>query len=294
VGGKVGPDITGSNRADLEYLLSNILDPSAVMAKEYKPTILTTTDGRTLSGIVKQEDKQAVVLVTANETLTVPRSEIDNRRLDDKSMMPDDLLKPLSDAEVRALVAYLRGPGQVPLQATADNVKDFFNGRDLSGWDGDPKVWSVEKGEIVGRGVGLKRDAFLRSDLLVGDFRLTFQVKVSPSGGQADVLFRAEGLPDGGAKGYRVGLGNGAWGQLSEEAGRGLLASKAGEPPIKAGEWTRYEIVATGNRIRTAINGTPWFDLSDADGARRGIIALHLSGGVEEIRFKNVQLELLK
>jgi putative membrane-bound dehydrogenase-like protein len=293
-GGKVGPDITGSNRADLDYLLSNILDPSAVMAKEYQTTIITTADGRTLSGIVKQEDKQAVVLVTANETLTVPRGEIDSRRLDDKSMMPDDLLKPLSDAEVRALVAYLRGPGQVPLLATADNIKDFFNGRDLSGWDGDSKVWSVEKGEIVGKGTGLKRAAFLRSDLLVGDFRLTFQVKVSPSGGQAGVLFRADGLPDGGAKGYRVGLGNGAWGQLSEEAGRGLLASKAGEPPVKAGQWNRYEIVATGNRIRTAINGTPWFDLADVDGARRGIIALQLSASAGDVRFKDLRLEFGK
>ncbi len=291
-GGKVGPDITGSNRADLDYLLSNVLDPSAVMAKEYQTTIITTADGRTLSGIVKQEDKQAVVLVTANETLTVPRGEIDNRRLDDKSMMPDDLLKPLSDTEVRALVAYLRGPGQVPLLATAENVKDFFNGRDLSGWDGDPKVWSVQNGEIVGRGTGLKRAAFLRSGMLVGDFRLTFQVKVSPSGGQAGVLFRAEGLPDGGAKGYRAGLGNGAWGQLTEEAGRGLLASKAGEPPVKAGEWNRYEIVATGNRIRTSINGTPWFDLTDTDGARRGIITLQVPPSTGELRLKELLLEI--
>jgi putative membrane-bound dehydrogenase-like protein len=294
VGGKVGPDITGSNRADLDYLLSNILDPSAVMAKEYLTTVVTTTDGRILSGIVKQQDKRAVVLVTANETLTLPRDEIDKLQPSDKSMMPDDLLKALSDTEVRALVAYLRGPGQVPLLATADNVKDFFNARDLTGWDGDPKVWTVEKGEIVAKATGPKRAAFLRSGVLLGDFRLTFQVKVSPSGGQAGVLFRAEGLPGGGAKGYRVGLGNAAWGQLSEEGGRGLLASKAGEPPVKAEEWNRYEIVASGNRIRTAINGTPWFDLTDADGARRGILAFQCAEGAGEVRVKNLRLELLK
>jgi putative heme-binding domain-containing protein len=294
VGGKVGPDITGSNRADLEYLLSNILDPSAVMAKEYQTTVVTTTDGRILSGIVKQQDRRAVVLVTANETLTLPRDEIDNLRLDDKSMMPDDLLKPLSTAEVRALVAYLRSPTQVPLLATAENVKDFYSGRDLSGWDGDPKVWSVQKGEIVGKGAGLKRDAFLRSHFLVGDFRLTFRVKLVPADGKSGVLFRAEGLPDGGVKGYRASLGNGAWGQLSEEPGRGPLASKAGPPPVKAGEWVRYEVVAAGNRIRTAINGTPWFDLTDADGARRGIIALQLPAGTGEVRFKELQLGLLK
>ena len=56
----------------------------------------------------------------------------------------------------------------------------------------------MQKGEIVGKGAGLKRDAFLRSQLLVGDFRLTFEVKVVPPGSGAGALFQAEGLPDGG------------------------------------------------------------------------------------------------
>jgi putative membrane-bound dehydrogenase-like protein len=293
-GGKVGPDITGSNRADLDYLLSNILDPSAVMAKEYQTTVVTTTDGRILSGIVRRQDKRAIVLVTATETLTLPRDEIDRMRPDNKSMMPDDLLKRLSDAEVRALAAYLRGPAQVPLPATADNVKDFFTGRDLAGWDGDPAVWSVHKGEIVGKGASLKRDAFLRSQLLVGDFRLTFAVKVVPAGGSAGVLFRAEGLPDGGVRGYRAGLGN-DWLELRELQGRGLLASiKTGDPLPDARGWSRYEIVAKGDRVRTFLNGAPWFDLTDPDGARRGIIAFQLPAGTGEVRLKELRLELGK
>ncbi len=48
-GGKVGPDLTGSNRTNLDYLLSNIVDPSAVMAKEYQPTIVLTSDGRVIT-----------------------------------------------------------------------------------------------------------------------------------------------------------------------------------------------------------------------------------------------------
>src|SRR5690606_37585607 len=55
-GGNVGPELTGSNRANLEYLLSNVLDPSAVMAKEYQPTVIAMTDGRVITGIVKGED----------------------------------------------------------------------------------------------------------------------------------------------------------------------------------------------------------------------------------------------
>ncbi|HYT92715.1 MAG TPA: PVC-type heme-binding CxxCH protein, partial [Gemmataceae bacterium] len=288
VGGKVGPDITGSNRADLDYLLSNILDPSAVMAKEYMTTIVTMTDGRVLSGIVKQQNPRTVTIVTANETLTLPRDEIESQRPSDKSMMPDDLLKPLSDSEVRALVSYLTGPSQVPLPATADNVKDFFNGRDLAGWDGNPAVWRVEKGELLGKAA--KQDEFLRSQLLVGDFRLTFQVKLTAA--RAGVLFRAEGLPDGGARGYRVGAGDGAWGELHEDQGRGLLATQSKGPAIDSSVWNRYEVVVVGDRIRTFINGVPWLDVRDGAGARRGIIALRLPAGAGEVRFKEFRLEL--
>ena len=78
-------------------------------------------------------------------------------------MMPDDLLKPLTEHEVRSLIAYLQSPTQVPMLATADNAKDFFNGKDLTGWDGDPKLWSVENGEIVGKSPGIKKNEFLKS-----------------------------------------------------------------------------------------------------------------------------------
>jgi hypothetical protein len=69
---------------------------------------------------------------------------------------------------------------------------------------------------------------------------------------------------------------------------------KAGPPPVEAGEWNRYEVAVTGNRIQTTSNGTPWFDLADADGARRGIIALQLPAGTAEVCFKDLRLELVK
>ena len=139
-GGKVGPELTGSNRANLDYVLSNVLDSSALVGKDYQTTMITTNDGRVLTGIVRGEDNDAMTLVTANETIIVPKGEIDERTLSPKSMMPDDLWKPLSDHEVRSLVAYLASPEQVPLLATAENAANFFNGRDLAGWQGDPQA----------------------------------------------------------------------------------------------------------------------------------------------------------
>jgi putative membrane-bound dehydrogenase-like protein len=157
-GARIGPELTGSNRRDLDYVLSNVVDPSAVMAKEYIPNIITTEKGRVLTGLIKEQTKNAVTVVTANETVVVPRDEIESMVVSDKSMMPDDLLKPLSDDEVRALVGYLASPRQVALPATADNAKTLFNGKDLTGWRGNPKLWSVIDGEIVGKSPGIKRN----------------------------------------------------------------------------------------------------------------------------------------
>ena len=79
VGGQVGPDLTGSNRADLDYLLSNVLDPSALIGKDYLAHVIATTDGRVLTGIIRAEDKDTITLVTANETITLPKSEVEER-----------------------------------------------------------------------------------------------------------------------------------------------------------------------------------------------------------------------
>jgi putative heme-binding domain-containing protein len=114
-GGQVGPDLTGSNRADLDYLLSNMLDPSALIGKDYQAQVVATIDGRVLTGIIRAEDKDSITLVTANETITIPKNEIEQRRTSEQSMMPEDLLKPLSEFEFRSLVSYLASPAQVPL-----------------------------------------------------------------------------------------------------------------------------------------------------------------------------------
>jgi putative heme-binding domain-containing protein len=119
-GGKVGPELTGSNRADLDYLLQNILDPNAVIPNEYRAVNVETADGRSLTGIIKQQDDRSVTLATANETLTLPRTEIKSLQQTELSMMPEGLLQPLTDQEVRDLLYYLSRPGQVPLPASAE------------------------------------------------------------------------------------------------------------------------------------------------------------------------------
>ncbi|MCA9041051.1 MAG: hypothetical protein KDA65_11935, partial [Planctomycetaceae bacterium] len=171
-GGKVGPDLTGSNRSNLEYLLSNIVDPSSVMAKEYQPSTVITEDGRVLTGIVRSEENGILTLQSAESMLEVPLAEIDERVLNKKSMMPDNQLKPFSELQIRSLIAYLRHNEQVPILATKENSSLLFNGQDLTLWLGDRKIWSVENGEIVGKTNGLKQNNFLISNMVAEDFQL--------------------------------------------------------------------------------------------------------------------------
>jgi putative membrane-bound dehydrogenase-like protein len=292
-GGKVGPDITGSNRPNLDYLLENIFDPSAVIPKEYAVTVLTLRRGRVITGIVKGETPAALTVATANETLTVPRKDIEKSEPSSVSMMPDDLLKGMTDDEVRALIAYLRSPVQAPLLATADNARDLFNGKDLTGWEGNLKLWRVEKGEIVGRSPGLKKNEFLRSQMIATDFRLTLKVKLVPNAGNSGVQFRSTALPDGDVKGPQADIGAGWWGKLYEEHGRGVLSKGSGEKFVKIDDWNEYEILAIGSEVRLSLNGKVCVEIDDPAIARRGLFALQLhSGGPMEVRFKDIQLEV--
>lgn len=292
-GESIGPELTGSNRANLDYLLSNVIDPSAVMAKDYQPVVIVTESGRIVTGIIKKQDKNAVTVATANETVIIPRDEIDEMSLSDKSMMPDNLWKQLSRVEVRSLVAYLAGSQQVPMQATPDNLKLFFNGQNLVGWTGNSQLWSVENGEIVGRSPGIKQNEFLVSDLQVGDFELKLKVKLTPDTGNSGIQFRSSLEPGGHVKGYQADAGKGWWGKLYEEHGRGLLFKDSGEAYVREGEWNEYRIVAVGSQIRTFINGNLCTDLNDPQGAKSGIIAFQIhSGGPMEVRFKDLELNL--
>ena len=293
VGYKIGPDLTGSNRGNLDYLLSNIVDPSAVMAKEYRPTILLTEDGRVINGLLKEENAKSITLQTTDALVTIPKIEIEQRRESDKSMMPEDQLKQFSPDETRALFAYLQGKQQVPMLATPENAQAIFNGTDLTGWNGEPGLWSVEEGEIVGKTSGLKKNQWLVSDLAVEDFHLSVEVKLVGNAGNSGIQFRSQ-AHDGEVSGYQADIGQGWWGKLYEEHGRALLWEKSGEQYVESGEWNKYEIIAQGNQITTKINGQKCVDLLDPKGANRGIIAFQLhSGGATEVRFKNIELEVL-
>ena len=114
-GQAVGPELTGAQRSNLDYILENVVDPSAVVANEYKMHEFQLLDGRVVTGIVKKESPQAVTVRTVNEELVIPVKDIDKRKPTPNSVMPEGLFDAMKPDEVRDLVAYLMGKEQVPL-----------------------------------------------------------------------------------------------------------------------------------------------------------------------------------
>jgi putative membrane-bound dehydrogenase-like protein len=114
-GGNLGPDLTGSNRANLDYILNQIVNPSEVMNEAYQLVTVATRDGRTLAGNVAAEDERQLTLRLVGQDTTIAKSDIVSREKSPVSLMPEGLLKSLSNDEVRDLIAYLRTTSQVPL-----------------------------------------------------------------------------------------------------------------------------------------------------------------------------------
>jgi putative heme-binding domain-containing protein len=293
-GGALGPELTGANRSDREYLLTNVLDPSGVVPNEYRTTVAWLDDGRIVTGIERGRTASSVTIATETGDETLALSAVEELQLAPLSTMPEGLLDGLTDTEVRALFAYLASPSQTPLLATPASAAAFFDGATLTGWHGDASIWSVEDGQIVGRSAGLDHNEFLRSALVASDFRLSLEVRLVRDQGNSGIQFRSTELEGGDVEGYQADVGPGWWGKLYEEHGRAVLSDGAGEDHVVRDGWNTYVIEAVGSRITTTLNGVTSVELDDPEGARSGVIALQLhSGPATEVRYRDLRLEVL-
>jgi putative membrane-bound dehydrogenase-like protein len=112
-GETVGPDLTHANRKDRDYLLVSIVDPSALIRKEYVSYIVQTTDGRFLTGLMAAQTPGSITLLGAkNERTTLPRAKIESIQESPVSLMPENLLRQWKPQELRDLFAYLQSEGR--------------------------------------------------------------------------------------------------------------------------------------------------------------------------------------
>jgi putative heme-binding domain-containing protein len=106
-GKNIGPDLTGANRSNLEYLLLNLVDPSAVVPKQFTTSVIVLNDGRVLTGVVVSKTEQTLVVQTDREQVTLARSDIEETRDTGKSLMPDGMLDKLTEDQVRDLFGFM-------------------------------------------------------------------------------------------------------------------------------------------------------------------------------------------
>lgn len=223
-----------------------------------------------------------------------------------------------------------RGPGIDPLAINdSTGFEPIFDGKTLTGWDGNPDAWRVENGTIVGESTAekpLKSNTFLiwRGGQ-PADFELKLEYRINST--NSGVQYRSSELPEVGKwvlKGYQADIDfqNTYTGQLYEERGRGFLAMRgqmthlrAGEPGqptkkqlianlrngddlkgyIKIGDWNTLHIIARGNRLVHILNGHLMADVIDDDAAGRtmsGLIGFQMHVGPPmKVEFRNVWLK---
>jgi hypothetical protein len=174
-----------------------------------------------------------------------------------------------------------------------------FNGKDLDGWDGHKDLWSVDNGEIVGKNDReIKVSTYLLTKQKFSDFRFTGKVKLVKSEMHSGIAFWGRNAPEKGDPytyaGHLVMFPSG-WG-MYDLFGRGGLPVDGG-PARKVGkqhDWNDLEILAQGNRVRVAANGTAVVDWRDPkpDSIREGPIGLQLHSNKEpqEVRFKDLEI----
>ncbi len=106
-GANLGPNLTGSGRGDINYLLENIVDPSALVPADYKLSTVTMKDGRVLSGFISTQNAQTMTLRTMTETQTLDRTTVAKTEASAQSLMPEGILDALKPEQIRDLFGFL-------------------------------------------------------------------------------------------------------------------------------------------------------------------------------------------
>ena len=179
----------------------------------------------------------------------------------------------------------------------------LFDGKSLTGWEGNEKLFRVEQGAIVGGSLKerIPHNEFLCTMREFGDFELRLKFKILGKGANAGVQFRSQRIADHHEMiGYQADLGEGWWGCLYDESRRRKILAGPEKPQrgkiVNQGEWNDYRILCEGPRIQLWINGTQTVDYTEPDDsiAQSGHIALQIHGGPpSEAWYKEIRIKQL-
>jgi hypothetical protein len=178
------------------------------------------------------------------------------------------------------------------------SASGFFNGKDLSGWEGLEEYWKVKDSAIVGSHDGIKFNTFLCTKQKYKDFELQFQVKLSAGGNSGvQVRSRIHDMKHFAVTGPQCDMGGPYWGSLYGENFGGMMKAADKEvvqKVLKTEDFNDYYIKIAGKHVTIKLNGATTVDDDFAKMPDEGIIALQLHGGVPmEVVFRNIRFKEL-
>jgi hypothetical protein len=169
--------------------------------------------------------------------------------------------------------------------------------QDLAGWKFEPGFWKVENGTLLGVTPGTPEHHYAYTAKEYGDFELHADVKLV--GYNSGICIRCKPTSFDDMPGYQVDMGDGYWGCLWDERGRGMVAryDKAdADKLVKKNDWNHYYVRAEGPHVQLWLNGVKTVDVFDAEGFGKkpagalGFQLTHGQGNRTEASFKNVYL----
>ncbi len=187
------------------------------------------------------------------------------------------------------------------VNAAETGFKPLFNGKDLTGWEGDPFFWKAADGALIGKTPGIAYNDFLATEKEYADFILRFEILLVDNAGNSGVQFRSRRENGSMAMiGYQADISDVFWGALYDEHRRRVMLAQPSEAllkrAVKINDWNDYEIHAEGKRIVLKLNGIVTADYTEKDDAipQTGVIAVQVhSGPPIEVRFRNMRIKEL-
>lgn len=189
------------------------------------------------------------------------------------------------------------------LAADETGFVPLFDGKTLTGWEGDTKTFRVADGAIVGGSLAARipRNEFLCSKDEYGNFELRLEFKILGAGANGGVQFRSQRIPNHHeVKGYQADLGEGWYGSLYDESRRNKLLATASKEVVKKAlkpdDWNDYTVRCEGPHIQIWINGEQTVDYTEPDGKieQTGRLGLQIHGGPPaEAWYKELRIKKL-
>ena len=334
VGGSGGPELTAvSRRFSVEDLAASLVEPNKTISDQYLNSDITLADGRVVTGRIVADAPDAIEIrpsLLSDARERIERKSIKSIAPSKTSPMPAHLLDTLSEGELLDLMAFLRSGGDPAdaafmkidddgfLQVVSSSQATAGAASPLAAFTYDPRFWSVENGEIVGRTSDANpapHNIFLVWNGEVRDFELEVELKLV--GNNSGIQYRSEMFEPSRMRGPQIDAhpAPNYTAMCYEEGGRGILAERGNrleidsagkrtltplagppQPASDLAQWHTYRVVAKGNTMRHMLDGKTTAVVVDdsAERAKGGKIGVQIHAGEPtEVRVRSMRLKRL-